>query len=72
MSDVEPPVTRTGPQPLQIRQGLTAGSIVAAFLTIIIGVRAGFGIAEYLGSALCSETVRTINRCCPRSMPLSF
>ena len=53
MSNSEPPVTRTGPQPLQIRQGLTAGSIVAAFLTIIIGVRAGFGIAEYLGSALC-------------------
>ncbi|ROR83784.1 hypothetical protein SAMN06295974_1858 [Plantibacter flavus] len=53
MSDIEPPVTRAGPQPLQIRQGLTAGSIVAAFLTVIVGVRAGFGVAEYFGSALC-------------------
>ncbi|OII38823.1 hypothetical protein [Plantibacter sp. MMLR14_011] len=53
MSNPESPITTHGPQPLQIRQGLTAGSIVAAFLTIIIGVRAGFGVAEYLGSALC-------------------
>jgi len=53
MSDLEPPVTRTGPRPLQIRQGLTAGSIVAAVLTIVIGVRAGFGLVEYLGSAVC-------------------
>ncbi|CAH0169029.1 hypothetical protein [Plantibacter cousiniae (nom. nud.)] len=53
MSNPESPITTHGPQPLQIRQGLTAGSIVVAFLTIIIGVRAGFGVAEYLGSALC-------------------
>lgn len=53
MSNPESPIITHDPQPLQIRQGLTAGSIVVAILTIIIGVRAGFGVAEYVGSALC-------------------
>ncbi|MET3509860.1 hypothetical protein [Plantibacter flavus] len=53
MSNSESLIITHGPRPLQIGQGLTAGSIVAAFLTITIGVRAGFGVAEYVGSALC-------------------
>ena len=53
MSNPESPITTHGPQSLQIRQGFTAGSIVGAVITIVIGIRAGFGIAEYFGMALC-------------------